>query len=177
MCSSDLPVPGGGGTWYWWTEKQKAEAVARLQAEALHAIPLGDFQGFETCLKKLGEALEKDKTSLVTYGYFAGCAGLESLLYGTDADRVDGAIKVANQIKPDEPGWREVMIGKAAVELSRLGVGDGTQSAIAQVAKSTLSEVRKSLDGYAAKHDKDKWVAWFAGARCSLAVSARAAAR
>src|SRR6185503_4998493 len=70
---------GGGGTWYWWTEKQKAEAVARLQKEAQTAIPLGDFQGCETCLKKLGEALERDKTSLVTYGYFAECAGLEAL--------------------------------------------------------------------------------------------------
>jgi tetratricopeptide (TPR) repeat protein len=167
---------GGGGTWYWWTEKQKAEAVARLQKESQLAIPLGDYQGFETCLKKLGEALEKDKTSLVTYGYFAGCAGLESLLYGTDADRVDGAIKVANQIKPDEPGWREVMIGKAAVELSRLGVGDGTQSAIAQVAKSTLGEVRKSLDAYAAKHDKDRWVAWLRG-RAMLAGGERQGGR
>ena len=45
---------GGGGTWYWWTEKQKAEAVARLQKESQLAIPLGDFQGFEACLKKLG---------------------------------------------------------------------------------------------------------------------------
>ncbi|HSR96006.1 MAG TPA: tetratricopeptide repeat protein [Kofleriaceae bacterium] len=167
---------GGGGTWYWWTEKQKAEAVARLQKESQLAIPLGDYQGFEGCLKKLGEALEKDKTSLITYGYFAECAGLESLLYGTDADRVDGSLKVANQIKPDEPGAREVLIGKSALELSRLGVGDGTQSAVAQVAKSTLAEVRKSLDAFAAKHDKDKWVAWLRG-RAMLAGGERQGGR
>jgi tetratricopeptide (TPR) repeat protein len=167
---------GGGGTWYWWTEKQKAEAVARLQKESLLAIPLGDFQGFETCLKKLGEALEKDKTSLITYGYFAGCSGLEALLYGTDTDRVDGALKVANQIKPDEPGAREVLIGRSAVQLSRLGVGDGTGSEIAQVAKSTLGEVRKALDAYAAKHDKDKWVGWLRG-RAMLAGGERQGGR
>jgi tetratricopeptide (TPR) repeat protein len=167
---------GGGGTWYWWTEKQKADAVARLQKESLLAIPLGDFQGFETCLKKLGEALEKDKTSLITYGYFVGCSGLEALLYGTDTDRVDGALKVANQIKPEEPGAREVLIGKSAVQLSRLGVGDGTGSEIAQVAKSTLGEVRKALDAYAAKHDKDKWVAWLRG-RAMLAGGERQGGR
>src|SRR5206468_1055623 len=58
---------GGGGTWYWWSEKQKSEAVARLQHESQLAMPLGDFEGFETCIKKLGEALEKDKTSMLTY--------------------------------------------------------------------------------------------------------------
>jgi len=167
---------GGGGTWYWWTEKQKSEAVARLQHESQLAIPNGDFAGFETCLKKLGEALENDKTSLLTYAYFAECAGLESLLYGTDVDRVDGALKIAKEIKPDDPGAREVLIGRAAVELSRLGIGDGTQSAVAQVAKSTLAEVRKSLDAYGLKHDKDKWITWLRG-RAMLAGGERTAAR
>jgi tetratricopeptide (TPR) repeat protein len=167
---------GGGGTWYWWSEKQKAEAVARLQHESQLAIPLGDFEGFESCLKKLGEALEKDKTSLLTYAYFAECSGLEALLYGTDVERVDGALKVTREIKPDEPGAREVMIGKAALELSRLGVGDGTQSAVAQVAKSTLAELRKSLDGYGAKHEQDKWIQWLRG-RAMLAGGERKAGR
>jgi tetratricopeptide (TPR) repeat protein len=159
---------GGGGTWYWWTEKQKSEAVARLQRESQTAIPAGDFAGFETCLKKLGEALEKDKTSLLTYAYFAECAGLEALLYGTDLDRVDRALKIANELKDDEPGAREVLIGKAAVELSRLGVGDGTQSAVAQVSKSALAEVRKSLDKYAQKTPTDRWAQWLRG-RAQLA--------
>ncbi|HET7504533.1 MAG TPA: tetratricopeptide repeat protein, partial [Kofleriaceae bacterium] len=168
---------GGGGTWYWWTEKQKAEAVARLQHESQLAIPAGDFQGFETCLKKLGDALEKDKTSLITYAYYAECSGLEALLYGTDTDRVDGALKIAREIKDDEPGAREAMIGKAALELSRLGVGDGsTQSAVAQVAKSTLVELRKALDSYGAKHDKDHWVQWLRG-RAMLAGGERKGAR
>jgi len=167
---------GGGGTWYWWTEKQKSEAVARLQRESQLAIPSGEFVGLDTCLKKLGEALEKDKTSLLTYGYFAECAGLETLLYGTDADRVDVALKTAKEIKPDQPGAREVLIGRAALELSRLGVGDGTQSAVAQVAKSTLAEVRKSLDAFGAAHPKDRWILWLRG-RAMLAGGERKAGR
>ncbi|HEY6178512.1 MAG TPA: tetratricopeptide repeat protein, partial [Kofleriaceae bacterium] len=171
---------GGGGTWYWWSEKQKAEAVARLQHESQTAIPLGDYAGFETCIKKLGEALEKDKTSLLTYAYFAECSGLDTLLYGTDADRADNALKIAREIKPDEPGSREVLIGRAALELSRLGSGVGaansTQTAIAQVAKSTLAEQRKALDAYAAHNDKDRWVVWLRG-RALLAAGERKAAR
>jgi len=167
---------GGGGTWYWWSEKQKSEAVARLQHESQIAIPLGDFKGFETCLKKLGEALDNDKTSLITYAYFAECSGLEALLYGTDADRVDSALKIAKEVKDDEPGSREMLIGKSALELSRLGVGDGTQSAVAQVAKSTLAEVRKSLEAYGKKHDKDKWIQWLRG-RALLAGGERKAGR
>jgi tetratricopeptide (TPR) repeat protein len=167
---------GGGGTWYWWTEKQKSEAVAQLLKESQLAIPAADFAGLETCLKKLGEALEKDASGLLTYAYFAECAGLESLLYGTDVDRVDNALKIAKDIKPDEPGARAVLIGRAAVELSRLGIGDGTQAAVAQVAKSTLAEVRKSLDAYAAKHEGDKWISWLRG-RAMLAAGERTAAR
>jgi tetratricopeptide (TPR) repeat protein len=167
---------GGGGTWYWWTEKQKSEAVARLQDESQLAIPAGDFAGLETCLKKLGEALEKDKSSLLTYAYFAECAGLESLLYGTDTDRVDNALKIAKEITPDAPGARAVLIGRSAVELSRLGTGEGTPTAVALVAKSTLAEVRKSLDAYAAKHENDKWITWLRG-RAMLAAGERTAAR
>lgn len=167
---------GGGGTWYWWTEKQKSEAVARLQHESQLAIPSAEFVGLDTCLKKLGEALEKDKTSLITYAYFAECAGLEALLYGTDADRVDVALKTAKEIKDGQPGAREVLIGRAALELSRLGVGDGTQSAVAQVAKSTLAEVRKSLDAFGTAHPSDRWIMWLRG-RAMLAGGERKAGR
>jgi tetratricopeptide (TPR) repeat protein len=164
---------GGGGTWYWWTEKQKAEAVARLQQESQAAIPLGDFAGLESCIKKLGEALEKDKTSLLTYGYFAECTGLEALLYGTDFDRVDSALKIAKEIKDEEPGAREALIGRAAVELARLGIGGNAQ---ASVAISTLAEVRKALDAFHAKHPKDKWATWLLG-RAMLAAGERAGGR
>ena len=170
---------GGGGTWYWWTEKQKSEAVARLQRESQLSIANGDFTGFETCLKKLGEAIEKDKSSLLSYAYFAECSGLEALLYGTDLDRVDVSLKGAKEIKPADAGAREVLIGRAALELARLGIGDGMQTSvtqIAQVAKTTLAEVRKSLDAYGVQHEGDKSIAWLRG-RAMLAGGERKAGR
>ncbi|HEX8110640.1 MAG TPA: tetratricopeptide repeat protein, partial [Kofleriaceae bacterium] len=171
---------GGGGTWYWWSEKQKAETVARLQHESQVAIQLGDHDGFETCTKKLADALKLDKASLLTYAYFAECAGLDTLLYGTDPDNADNALKVAREIKPEQPGAREVLIGRAAVELAQLGLKvsapNSSQTAIAQVAKTTLAEQRKALDAYAKQHDKDRWVMWLQG-RALLAGGERKAAR
>lgn len=144
---------GGGGTWYWWTEKQKGEAVVRLQKESKESIGAGDFEGLEASLQKLGDALEKDKSNLLTFAYVVETAGLEALLYGTDANRVDQALKaVAKDIKPGQPGARELVIGKAAVELSRLGT--------LEAPASTLAEVRKMLDDHLAKHEGDKWARW-----------------
>jgi tetratricopeptide (TPR) repeat protein len=156
---------GGGGTWYWWTEKQKALAVATLQTESKQSIGAGDFVGLEASLKKLGDALEKDNSNLLTFAYIVETAGLESLLYGTDTGRVDQALKaVAKDIKTGEPGSRELVIGKAAVELSRLST--------LQAPASTLAEVRTMLDGYLAKNDGDKWARWLK-ARAMLAAGER----
>ena len=155
---------GGGGTWYWWTEKQKDEAVARLQTESKQSIGSGDFEGLEASLKKLGDALEKDNSNLLTFAYVAETAGIESLLYGTDGNRVLQALKVAKDIKPGEPGAREVVIGKAALELSRLGS--------LEAPASTLAEIRKMLDDHLAKHEDDKWARWLK-ARALLAAGER----
>jgi tetratricopeptide (TPR) repeat protein len=156
---------GGGGTWYWWTEKQKSESVARLQKESKESIGAGDFEGLEASLKKLGDALEKDKSNLLTFAYVVETAGLEALLYGTDTNRVDQAVKaVGKDIKPGDAGSRELVIGKAAVELSRLGT--------LQAPASTLGEVRKLLDDHLAKHDGDKWARWLK-ARALLAAGER----
>jgi tetratricopeptide (TPR) repeat protein len=169
---------GGGGTWYWWSEKQKADAVARLQGESQTAIPLGDHVGFQICRGKLTEALDKDSKNLLSYAYVAECTALEALLYGSDPELVDSALKIANEIKPDEPGAREVMIAHAAVALAKLGRDEPgkSQETIARDAKSTLSEQRKALDAYAARHDKDRWVAWLRG-RAMLAAGERKAGR
>ncbi|HEY5926416.1 MAG TPA: tetratricopeptide repeat protein, partial [Kofleriaceae bacterium] len=156
---------GGGGTWYWWTEKQKSEAVARLQTEAKGSIGAGDFDGLEASIKKLGDALDKDKSNAITFAYIVETAGLEALLYGTDASRVDQALKaVSKDIKPGDTGSRELVIGKAAVELSRLST--------LQAPASTLQEVRKLLDDYLAKHEGDKWARWLK-ARTMLAAGER----
>jgi tetratricopeptide (TPR) repeat protein len=160
---------GGGGTWYWWTEKQKSEAVARLQKEAKAAIGAGDFAGLETSLLKLKGALEKDPGNLLTFTYAAESGGLESLLYGTDTDRVDRALKAAApDVKPGQPGAREMVIGKAALELSRLGT--------LEAPASTLAEVTKQLDDYLAKNENDKWARWLK-ARAQLAAGERKAAK
>ncbi len=156
---------GGGTTWYWWTEKQKDEAVARLQTESKQSIGNGDFEGLEASLKKLGDALEKDNSNALTFAYVVETGGLESLLYGTDTNRVDQALKaVQKDIKPGEPGARELVIGKAAVELSRLGA--------LEAPASTLAEVRKMLDDYLAKHAEDRWARWLK-ARALLAAGER----
>ncbi|MDB4960873.1 MAG: Tetratricopeptide 2 repeat protein [Myxococcales bacterium] len=168
---------GGGGTWYWWSQKQKSEAVARLQKESKQAIGFGDFAGYEASLKKLADALEKDNSNVLTFAYVVETAGLEALLYGTDQDRVDQAFKaVGKDIGPDDPGARELVIGKAAVELSRLGTGDGNAAAVATASKSTLEGVVKSLDGYLAKSPNDKWAIWLKG-RAQVAAGERKAAR
>src|SRR5262249_32277386 len=132
------------------------------------------------CTRKLGDALKQDKTSLLTYAYVAECAGLDTLLYGADPENADNALKIAREIKPDQPGAREVLIGRAAVELAQLGLKVGapgsSQPAIPQVAKSTLAEQRKALDAYAKQHAGDRWVQWLIG-RALLAAGERKAAR
>ncbi len=160
---------GGGGGWYWWSEKKKAEAVATLQTEAAKAIGNGDFAGLETSIGKLDEAFKKDPGNILSFAYAAEATGLEALLYGTDADRVDRAIKaVVHDIKEGQKGARELVIGRAAVELSRLST--------LQAPATTLAEVTKLLDTYLAKNDGDKWARWLKG-RAQLAAGERTAGK
>jgi predicted Zn-dependent protease len=159
---------GGGGGAYWWSEKQKAEAVARLQKEAKAAIGAGDFAGLELSLKKLGEALDRDPNNLLTLAYVGETTGLEALLYGADADRVDLALKrAAHDIKADQPGSRELLVGRAALELSRLAPPGGA---------AMLGDVQHQLDEYIGKHDDDRWARWLKG-RALLAAGERKNAR
>ncbi|HEY1548552.1 MAG TPA: tetratricopeptide repeat protein [Kofleriaceae bacterium] len=159
---------GGGGTWYWWSQKQNALAVAGLQREAKAAIVNGDFAGLELGITKLGDAVKRDPNNALSIAYAAETTGLEALLYGTDADRVDQALKGARDIKDGEPGWREMVIGKSAVELSRLAQNEA--------ASTTLAEVQKSLDTYLGKHDDDRWARWLKG-RALLAAGQRNAGK
>ncbi len=149
---------GGGGTWYWWTEKQKGEAVARLQTESKQSIGAGDFAGLEASLGKLGDALEKDKSNLITFAYVVEVTGLEALLYGKEIDRVERAIKaIEKEIQPGEPGARELLIGRAAVGIARL------YSLDLQAGAALLTEIHKLLDAYLAKHENDRWAKWLKG--------------
>jgi tetratricopeptide (TPR) repeat protein len=169
---------GGGGTWYWWSEQQKSEAVAKLQKDAKRAIGHGEYGsydpedpersfGLEAAIGKLNEALQADKSNLITFAYVVEVTGLEALLYGKEVDRVERAIKaVENDIKPGDRGERELVIGKAAVGLSRL------YSLAPEAAKSSLEQIHKILDAYLAKHPSDRWAMWLKG-RALLAGGAR----
>lgn len=164
---------GGGGTWYWWNEQQKADAVARLQRDAKKAIGHGEYgaydpqdpesRGLEAAIGKLNEALQTDKANVLTFAYVVEVTGLEALLYGKEVERVERAIKaIENEIKPGDPGERELVIGKAAVGLARLYTLEP------QAGAASLDEIHKLLDGYIAKHDGDKWAKWLKG-RAQLA--------
>lgn len=160
---------GGGGGAYWWNEKSKAEHVAKLQVESKTAIDHGDFAGLEASIAKLEEAIKKDSSNSLSFAYVAETTGLEALLYGTDRDRVDHAIKaVVRDIKDGAPGSRELIIGRAAVALSRL---DSEQAPA-----TTLAEITKQLDSYLAIHGDDKWARWLK-ARAMLAAGERSAAK
>ncbi|HEU0036965.1 MAG TPA: tetratricopeptide repeat protein [Kofleriaceae bacterium] len=178
---------GGGGTWYWWSEKQKGEAVARLQTESKISLGAGDYTGIVESLSKLQQALERDKGNKVTFAYYVEAGGLASLLYGEAAipsredptkevrvgpEQVDAAYKGVtakdDAIQPGEPGSRELVIGKVAVELSRLQT--------LEAPATTLAEITKLLDDYLAKHGTDKWAIWLKGRTLLAAGDRRGAA-
>jgi tetratricopeptide (TPR) repeat protein len=159
---------GAGGFYWWYTEKEKAEAVAAAQKQAKEKIVHGDYLGLEGALNALGTALKKDSDSTLTMAYFAEVAGIEALLYGSDPDRVDMAIKGArNDItKPGQGGYREILIGSAAVELSRLGRVDPA------TAIPALAKLNTDLDAHLTANPTDRWARWLKG-RALLAAGQR----
>ncbi|MBA3538993.1 MAG: tetratricopeptide repeat protein, partial [Deltaproteobacteria bacterium] len=172
---------GGGGGWYWWSEKKTGEAITRLQKDAKLAFALGDYArdgldgklefGFRAAAAKLQSALDKDAKNLMTFAHVIEAGGLEALLYGTSSEGVDAALKsIGTEIPADAPGGREVIIGKAALELSRL------QTLSPGVAKQTLADITKLLDAHLAKHEDDRWARWLKG-RAQLAAGERKDAR
>ena len=160
---------GGGGTWYWWTEKQKDEEVASIQKETRSLFVAGTFEGFRDSLVKLFAARESDKKNPVTYAYIAEAAGLQTLLYGTDPIDVINAIKnIGKELKPGTAGAREVVIGRASLELSRLHTS--------QTPGTVLASINKPLDDLLKDNEKDSWARWLRG-RSHLAAGERGAAR
>ncbi len=163
---------GGGGTWYWWSEKKKDEAIARYQKETEAAIVLGDYAGFRTAEDKVTAAAKLDDKNLLTLAYSVEINGLQALLYGTfspdgPAEAADKVLKkIGKDIPDDGPGSRQLLIGRAALDLSRLHALDKG------VASDKLSEVEKSLDTYLAKHEDDRWARWLKG-RAELAAGLR----
>jgi len=185
---------GGGGTWYWWSEKQKSEAVARLQTESKQALGNGEYTGVVESLNKLQQALAKDKSNKLTFAYYVEAGGIASLLYGearipspddptkevtVGPDQVDAAYKSITQgedtIEAGEPGTREMVIGRAAVELSRMPI-DRKRPEVLAAAVQKLAEVNKSLDDYLEKNKDDRWAKWLKGRALLAAGNRRGAA-
>jgi tetratricopeptide (TPR) repeat protein len=162
---------GAGGYYWWYTEKEKAAAVAKAQKDAQEKIVHGDFAGLEAALGALKIGLESDPESTLTMAYVAEVAGLEALLYGTDTDRVDMAIKQAQRdiTKPTQKGYRELVIGRAAVDLSRLARLEPAGAITA------LQKINTDLDAWLADHADDQWARWLKG-RAQLAAGQRKAA-
>jgi predicted Zn-dependent protease len=162
---------GGGGFWYYWTERQKAEAVAKLQKGAKTAEVAGDYDGLQTAIDQLSQASAKDGKNQLTTAYHAEAAGIAELLYGIEGDRAEAAIaRSEHDLKAGDPGSRELLIGKAARDLSRLPTLDA--------AGTTLADTKKALDDYlgAAGSGDDRWARWLKG-RALLAAGERTAAK
>lgn len=172
---------GGGGTGYWWSEKQKAEAILGLQQEATVATGAGDYPGLEIAHAKLIEANKRDDHNTLTQAYIVQNAGLEELLYGKAIENMDELYAgVSKAMQPGDPGSREMVVGKVAMVLARLGVGvqaSGSQDPNLYAAqREQLTAATKLVDDYLAAHDDDKLVRWLK-ARCQLAAGERKAAR
>jgi tetratricopeptide (TPR) repeat protein len=181
---------GGGSTWYWWAEKQKSEAVAGGHRKAKEALGTGDYSGFVEALRNLQQARDKDPSEQLTLAYFAETGGLAVLLYGevriaspddptqeflVGPDQVSNAYTQVTQgadaIQTGEEGSRELLIGKAALELSRLPQGSAKPEAI-KAGVEQLAEVNKVLDAVLQANPEDKWARWLKG-RALLAAGNR----
>jgi predicted Zn-dependent protease len=118
---------------------------------------------------KLFAARESDTKNPVTYAYIAEAAGLQTLLYGTDPVDVISAMKnIGKELKPGAAGAREVVIGRAALELSRLHTS--------QTPGTVLASINKPLDDLLKANEQDNWARWLRG-RSHLAAGERGAAR
>jgi tetratricopeptide (TPR) repeat protein len=160
---------GGGGAWYYWTEKQKTIAVARLQREAQEQLTDGSYSGLEASVAALSTALTKDNDNPLTMAFVAEAAGFQALLYGTEVAPVERAIRGASSeiTDPAEPGYRELLLGKVASKLAQ--VPD------AQAKTTTLYEALALLDGYLKAHQDDRWAVWLKGRAQQLAGERKAA--
>jgi tetratricopeptide (TPR) repeat protein len=165
----------GGGTWKWWSDKQRAEAIVRGQDEARLSIVTGELAKLEDGYKSLADARDKDPSNLVTQADLAEVAALEALLYGPRGDDAAAAIKaVGNGLAAGEAGATELVLAKAALAVARLRDVAGKDGAAD--ARTALAESGKALDDLIAKSDKDLWAQWLR-ARIHLAAGERAAAR
>ena len=148
---------GGGGTYWWYSEQQKAEAVAKHRATARTLMATGTWDGLTGSIDELAKALKRDDKDVRTFASFAESAALRVLLYGGPDQGVDEAIAGAARDldKPTELGFRELVIARTAIALSRLDGGEGPAE--------RLLKARVEIDEWIAGHGDDRWAQWLGG--------------
>jgi Tfp pilus assembly protein PilF len=165
----------GGGTWKWWSGKQRDEVIVRLRNEAKGSITLARLDALTKGVASLSEARDKDPSDLVTQAYLAEVAALDALLYGPHAEDAANAIAAVGQDLPGGDGAAELTLAKAALALTRLrDVGAGKDAQ--KDAKSSVAEAARSLDDLIAKQDTNPWARWLR-ARVHIAAGERKLAR
>ena len=160
----------GGVAWYFYSEEQKAAAIARHRKAADELIGSGSFEDLDAAARQLAKVLELDRTSALAFAEVAEVTALQTLLYGIPPLNADDAIKAAARDidQPTEAGWRELVIARTAVAIATLS----TESD----ADTSLAEARTRIDEYVVEHPEDRWARWLQ-ARAMLAGGERAAAR
>jgi tetratricopeptide (TPR) repeat protein len=161
---------GGGVAWWYYSEQAKTEAVKKHRAAAAALLPSGSFDDLNGAAMQLGKALERDRKNTRTFAQVAEVTALQTLLYGFPPINANDAIAAAARDidKPEEEGYRELVIARTAVALATLS----TESD----ADASLAKARAMIEEWLVEHGDDRWARWLQ-ARAMLAAGERAAAR
>ena len=163
----------GVGTFYWYTEKQRVEDVARHLELADELIPSATYADLDKALVEIRSALKRDPSSLPAIARYAEAAGLNALLYGEippgEVMRAVDAIK-EDVSSPGDDGFRELLIARTAVSLASLDELEDDD------AVSRLEAATKELRGWLEKSTGDQLIRWLEG-KALLAAGDRAGAR
>jgi tetratricopeptide (TPR) repeat protein len=166
-----LVSTAGGGGWYWYTARQRDADVARHLDVARRLRTTGHLDDLTSALSEARSAIDRDRERVESVAVFASVAGLDLLLYGTvPPEDVDLAVgSTAKLIRgPQEPGYRDLLIGRAAAVLAALPQ--------AEEPVTRLAELRTELDTWLAGHADDHLLRWLQG-QALLAAGDRDGAR
>ena len=159
----------GVGTWYWYTEKQRGEDVARHLEEAEGLSKSGAYADIDKALVELRSALKRDPSSLISIARYAEASGVNTLLYGEippgEVLRAVGAVR--KEVKgPGDEGYRELLVARTGAALATLHLKTSDQ-AVAEL-KVVITELRAWLE----RSPDDRKIRWLEG-RALLAAGDR----
>jgi tetratricopeptide (TPR) repeat protein len=162
----------GAGAWYWYANLQRSEDVERHVETALPQIDDGDYEGLTKADQEIRAAVERDRDNTFAVALLAQITALETFLYGeVNPAEVQRAIELASQDihEPDQSGFRELVIARAAHTLAILPLLDDGGDA-------RLAEARRGIDKWLEGHKDDLMVRWLLG-HCLWATGDRKGAR